>query len=283
MRKRYPAVAGSFYESSRDRLLRRIEWAYTHPLGVGKLPVVAEKRDPRSRLFIAPHAGYMYSGPVASHTYYRIAGGGTPQVAIIAGPNHTGMGSLVATSLNYVWETPLGSLEVDNEFAKEIIRESSYLDDDISAHYMEHSVEVQLPFLQHLFGDYIKIVPIVIMLQKPDVAKDLAKAIVKAHEKTGRDFIYIASSDWTHYESYEEAYAKDSEALKFVQNLDLEGFYSYIERVGHTACGPGPVMIFIELARLMGFTRAEVLKYATSGDVTGERDMVVGYASVTAV
>ncbi|MEZ0290443.1 MAG: AmmeMemoRadiSam system protein B [Sulfolobales archaeon] len=283
MKKRYPAVAGSFYDGSRDRLLKRIEWAYTHPLGVGRLPSVSETRDPRVKLFIAPHAGYVYSGPIASHTYYRIASGGRPQTAIIAGPNHTGMGSLVATTLNAVWETPLGSLEVDSEFAREIMRESSYLDDDMTAHYMEHSVEVQLPFLQHLFGEDIKIIPIVIMLQRPEVARDLAKAIVSAANKLNRDFIYVASSDWTHYEPYDTAYKKDLQALEYVKKLDLEGFYGYIEKTDHTVCGPGPVMLFIELARLLSFTKAEVLKYATSGDVTGEKDAVVGYAAVTAV
>ncbi|MGC9009179.1 MAG: AmmeMemoRadiSam system protein B [Sulfolobales archaeon] len=283
MRKRYPAVAGTFYEASKDKLIQRIEWAFKHPIGVGRLPETSQIRDSRVKLFISPHAGYMYSGPVASHTYYRIAQGGLPETVIIAGPNHTGMGSLVATTLDVVWSTPLGDLEVDKEFAKEIMRNSSYLDDDLTAHYSEHSIEVQLPFLQYIFGNRFKIIPIVIMLQRPEVARDLAQAIIRASEKLGRDFIYIASTDWTHYEPHEIAYKKDNEALKYVENLDTEGFYSYLERTNHTACGPGPTMIFIELAKLLRFQKAIVLKYATSGDVTGEKDWVVGYASVTAV
>lgn len=283
MRRRYPAVAGAFYDASKEKLVQRIEWAFKHPIGVGRLPEVSANRDVRIKLFIAPHAGYMYSGPVASHTYYRAAQGGVPQTIIIAGPNHTGMGSLVATTLDTIWQTPLGELQVDTEFAREIMRNSSYLDDDLTAHYSEHSVEVQLPFLQYIYGDRFKIVPIVIMLQRPEVAKDLAKAIVSASEKLGRDFIYIASTDWTHYEPHEVAYKKDLEALKYVENLDTEGFYKYLERTDHTACGPGPTMIFIELARLLKFEKALVLKYATSGDVTGEKSWVVGYASVTAI
>lgn len=282
MRKRYPVAAGTFYEASREGLLKRIEWAFRHPIGVGTVPSVSTSRDPRARLFIAPHAGYIYSGPVASHTYYRIALGGNPGTFIIAGPNHTGMGSLVATTLDVVWETPLGPVEVDREFAREIMRNSSYLDDDLSAHYNEHSVEVQIPFLQYLFGQSFRIVPIVIMLQKPEVSRDLARAILRASERLGRDFVYIASTDWTHYEPHDIAYKKDMEALGYVERLDLDGFYRYIESTGHTACGPGPTMIFIELARGLGFSRAEILKYATSGDVTGEKDWVVGYASVTA-
>jgi AmmeMemoRadiSam system protein B len=283
MRKRYPAVAGTFYEASKDKLISRIEWAFKHPFGPGDLPKISSSRDPKVKLFISPHAGYIYSGPVASHVYYKIASGGNPGVFIIAGPNHTGMGSLVATTLDVVWETPLGSIEVDREFAREIMRNSNYLDDDLTAHYSEHSVEVQIPFLQYIFGRHFKIIPIVIMLQRPEVAKDLAKAIIEASNRLGRDFVYIASSDWTHYEPHEIAYRKDMEALKYVENLDLENFYKYIESTGHTACGIGPIMLFIELAKRLGFSKGQILKYATSGDVTGEKDWVVGYAAVTAV
>lgn len=282
MRKRRPAVAGYFYEAEREKLLERIEWAYRHRLGPGDLPRPSSSRDPSARLFIAPHAGYMYSGPVASHTYHRIALSGNPGVFVIAGPNHSGMGSLVATTIEQVWSTPLGEVEVDTELAKAIARSSRYLDIDDTPHEGEHSIEVQIPFLQHLFGGSFKIVPIALALQTPDVARDLARAIAKASQELGRDLVFIASTDWTHYEPHERAVEKDLEALDHVKRLDLEGFHRYLVERNLTACGPGPTMIFIELARIWGYRGARILKYATSGDVTGERSWVVGYASAVA-
>lgn len=282
MRRRYPAVAGYFYEASREDLVRRIEWSYQHQLGVGRLPVRGSQRDRSRRLFIAPHAGYMYSGPVASHTYYNISLAGNPGVFIIAGPNHSGLGSLVATVIDYVWETPLGEVEVDSELAKAIVRNSSYLDIDDIPHESEHSIEVQIPFLQHIFGNDFKIVPIAMAMQTLEAARDLANAIARAVETLGRDVIYIASTDWTHYEPHDIAVKKDQEALSYVENLDPEGFYRYIEEMNVTACGPGPTMVFMYLARLWGYRRARILKYATSGDVTGEKSWVVGYASAMA-
>ncbi|GAY24866.1 AmmeMemoRadiSam system protein B [Desulfurococcaceae archaeon AG1] len=282
-RRRYPAVAGYFYEADREQLIKRIEWSYNHPLGVGKLPVRDAPRDRRARLFIAPHAGYMYSGPVASHTYYHISLSGNPGTFIIAGPNHSGIGSMVATVIDYIWETPLGEVEVDSELAKAIARNSSFLDIDDIPHENEHSIEVQIPFLQHIFGSSFKIVPIAMAMQTIEAARDLANAIAKAVETLGRDVIYIASTDWSHYEPHEPTVKKDLEALSYVERLDPEGFYRYIIERNVTACGPGPTMVFIYLAKIWGYKRARIFKYATSGDVTGEKAWVVGYASATAV
>ncbi len=285
MKIRHPAVAGYFYESDRNDLVKRIEWCFLHPIGIGKLPAREGSVEEGyvSSVFLAPHAGYMYSGPVASHTYYNVYLSGAPETIVIAGPNHTGMGSLVATMIDASWETPLGRVEVDSELAREIVRESSYLDINDEAHMNEHSVEVQLPFLQYLFGDRFRFVPIVLMIQNPAVSEDLAKAIYNAANKLGRGIIYIASSDWTHYEPHDSAVKKDLSALEYVAKMDPESFYSYIEANNVTACGPGPVMIMMYLAKLMGYSKIKILKYATSGDVTGDKSWVVGYASAVAV
>jgi len=283
LKRRYPAVAGYFYEDRKEDLIRRIEWCYLHPLGVGKLPIRGAQRDRSKRLFIAPHAGYMYSGPVASHTYYHISEAGNPGVFIIAGPNHSGLGSLVATVVDYVWETPLGEVEIDSELAKAIARNSSYLDIDDIPHKSEHSIEVQIPFLQHIFGNNFKIVPIAMAMQTIEVARDIANAIAKAVETLGRDVIYIASTDWNHYEPHEISVKKDLGALSYVEKLDAEGFYRYIVENYVSACGPGPTMVFIYLAKIWGYRGAKILKYATSGDVTGEKSWVVGYASSIAI
>ncbi|MEB2835732.1 MAG: AmmeMemoRadiSam system protein B [Desulfurococcales archaeon] len=278
--RRRPAVAGYFYPADPEELRRAIEEAFTHPLGPGGIPEVSGARRRESIGFVVPHAGYMYSGPVAAHAYYRLALEGAPETVVIAGPNHTGMGSLVSIYHEGVWETPLGEVEVDSEFAKAMIANSRFLDPDDKAHIYEHSVEVQVPFLQYLFGGRFKIVPIVVWHQSPEVSEDIAKAVASAARETGRDYVFIASSDFTHYESHESAVRKDSIALDAIKRLDPEGLFAVIEKYNITMCGPGPVAALLYLGRMAGSPGAEVLKYATSGDVTGDKSSVVGYAAV---
>jgi len=278
--RRRPAVAGYFYPADPDALRRAIEEAFTHPLGPGEVPEASPVRRRESLGFVAPHAGYMYSGPVAAHVYYRLALEGPPETVVIAGPNHTGRGSLVSIYHEGVWETPLGEVEIDSEFAKAMIASSRFLDPDDKAHLYEHSVEVQVPFLQYVFGDRFRIVPIVIWHQTLEVAEDLARAIMRAAEATGRDYVYIASSDFTHYEPHEVAVERDSIALEAIRRIDPEGLFASIEKYDITMCGPGPVAALLYLARLNGVAEAEVLKHATSGDVTGDKSSVVGYAAI---
>jgi AmmeMemoRadiSam system protein B len=225
----------------------------------------------------------MYSGPVASHTYYHISESENLGVFIIAGPNHSGLDSLVATVVDYIWETPLGEIEINSGLAKAIARNSSYLDIDDIPHESEHSIEVHIPFLHHIFGNSFKIVPIAMAMQTIEVARDIASAIARAVEDLGRDVIYIASTDWTHYEPHEISVKKDLGALEYVKKLDVEGFYRYIVENNVSACGPGPTMVFIYLAKIWRYREARILKYAASGDVTGERSWVVGYTSSMAI
>ena len=276
---RYPAVAGYFYESDPQRLIKQIEWAFRHSLGPRSLPQVSTMRNKESIGFVSPHAGYIYSGPIAAHVYHRLAREGKPDVFVIAGPNHTGRGSAVSVMTEGIWITPLGEIPIDSEFAKAIVRESEYASPDIEAHLEEHSVEVQIPFLQYLFKN-IKIVPIILMLQTPRVAKDLAKAIESAAEKLGKDYVFIASSDFTHYEMHEIAIKKDSLAIERIVNIDPEGLYNVIEKYNISMCGPGPVMTLLYIAKEKGVKKAEKLAYATSGDVSGDKSLVVGYASI---
>jgi len=278
--KRRPAVAGYFYPADPDELREMIEWAFKHPLGPGGLPGEVGSLGRASVGFVAPHAGYMYSGPVAAHAYYRLALEGPPETVVIAGPNHTGMGSLVSVYKEGVWETPLGEVEVDSEFVKAMVANSRFLDPDEKAHIYEHSVEVHVPFLQYLFGDRFKIVPIVVWHQTPEVAEDIARAVAKAAEELGRDVVFIASSDFTHYESHESASKKDSIAIEAIKRLDPEGLFAVIEKYNISMCGPAPVAALLYLGRIRGSTHAELLKYATSGDVTGDKSSVVGYAAI---
>ncbi len=279
MKIRYPAVAGYFYELDPQSLRKQIENVFLHPLGPRRLPTVSSIRKKASIGYVSPHAGYIYSGPIAAHSYYMLAEEGKPDTIVIAGPNHTGLGVGVSVMVEGIWKTPLGDAIIDTELAKMIIKNSEYAAPDELAHLEEHSVEVQIPFLQYLFGR-VNIVPIVLMLQTPSVAKDLAEAIYEASEKLGRDIVFIASTDFSHYEPHEVAYKKDRLALERILNVDPEGLYEVVNRNNISMCGPGPVMVLLYLAKIYGVTKAELLKYATSGDVTGDRSLVVGYASV---
>lgn len=277
---RFPVVAGYFYPSEPERLRKLIEWSFKHPLGAGEIPQVSPTRRKETLGYVSPHAGYIYSGPVASHVYYNLALDGKPETIIIIGTNHTGMGSLVSVYPAGKWVTPLGEIEIDAELARDIVNNSDLAELDIYAHIEEHSVEVQLPFIQYLFGRSVKIVPIVLGLHTPDVARDLSKAIYETIQSTGRDAIIIASSDFNHYDPHDITVAKDKKALDRILALDTDGFYKVILEEHVTICGPGGIMTLIELAKLCGKGKAELLKYATSGDVSGDKSTVVGYAAV---
>ncbi len=279
MKIRYPVVAGYFYERDPELLKNQIKESFLHFLGPGSLPTTSDVRNKLSIGFVSPHAGYMYSGPIAAHAYYALAREGKPDTIVIAGPNHTGLGVGVSVMVEGIWKTPLGDAPIDSELAKAIVKFSEYAAPDELAHLEEHSVEVQIPFLQYIFGD-IRIVPIVLMLQTPSIAKDLAEAVYNASEKLNRDIVFIASTDFSHYVPHEIAYKRDSLAIERILDIDPEGLYNVIEKYDISMCGPGPVMTLLYLARIYGVTRAELLKYATSGDVTGDKSLVVGYASI---
>ncbi len=280
VRRRPPAVAGQFYEADPEALKHRIGWCFKHPLGPGKLPKPSARRVKESKAFMVPHAGYVFSGPVAAHAYLRIAEEGKPETFVIIGPNHTGLGSPVAVYPEGVWETPLGEVPVDADLASEVLRNSRFARADASAHDSEHSIEVQLPFLQYLFGNTFAIVPIAMLYQTPKVAEDVANALVKAVDALRRDIIIITSSDMSHYEPHEVAVRKDRMALDRILKLDPDGLYDVVLKKNITMCGVGPVMTALRASLAWGASSAELLKYATSGDVTGEKSWVVGYATV---
>lgn len=278
MSLRRPVVSGYFYEDKKEALVKRVEWSYMHGLGPGALPRTSEVRVKESLGFIAPHAGYIYSGPVAAHSYARIAAEGKPEVFVILGPNHTGLGEAVSVWDEGPWETPLGRVEVDTGLARNILKNSRYARPDKLAHYEEHSIEVQLPFLQHLFKD-VKIVPITVMYQVSEVAKDLAIAISKSVAEMNRDVVIISTTDLSHYEPYENAVEKDRLVLDKIKALDPEGLFEVVTRRNISMCGVAPVMTLLYYANLNKSSGAEILKYATSGDTSGDKSFVVGYAA----
>ncbi len=278
MKIRYPAVAGSWYAGAPNSLRSQIEELFTHKLGPGSLPSVI-KEDPRSIVgLVVPHAGYIASGPIAAHAYHHLAKDGKPDVIVIFGPNHTGHGSALSIMNDGAWRTPLGDVEVDTETANKILRSSSIIDVDDSAHVYEHSIELQLPFLQYLYGSEFKFVPICFMMQDLESSHEVGKAVAAALK--GKNGLVIASSDMTHYEPQARAEKKDRIAIDAALEMDEERYYNTVESYGISTCGCGPVIAAITAAKELGAKKSELLCYSTSGDVLGDRSAVVGYASI---
>lgn len=275
---RRPTQAGAFYEADAEALRAQIANCFLHRLGPGKLPKVNEKGQRAIIGLVCPHAGYMYSGPVAANAYYELAADGKPDTVLILGPNHTGYGSGIAVMNDGFWRTPLGDVEIDGEAADEIVREARIVDVDETAHRFEHSIEVQLPFLQYLYGNDFRFVPVCFQMQDLASAEEVGNALVEV--MNARNAVVIASSDMTHYEPQKTAAAKDLNALKAVEDMDAKRFYSIIEAQNVTACGYGPIAAIVTAAKGLMAKQAKLLRYQTSGDITGDHSSVVGYAAV---
>ena len=273
MQIRNPAVAGMFYAGTAKELEEQIEWCYKHELGPGAIPRVNSKGLREIAAIVVPHAGYYYSGPVAAHAYKELADDGIFDTAVILGPNHTGYGYPVSLWAGASWNTPLGELEVNKELAQRLLGEVIKADE--TAHTHEHSIEVQLPWLQHLYKK-VRIVPISMLAQDIETARAVGKAISQA----GDNLIIIASSDFTHYEPYSVAMERDGSVIEAIVALDEEELYERCENLNCTMCGYGPVASAIVAAKEMKAKKASLLKYATSGDTSGDFSQVVGYGSI---
>jgi hypothetical protein len=265
---RQPAVAGRFYSSKEKVLRKEIEDCFTHAIGPGKVPELAQGRGSIVGA-VVPHAGYMYSGPVAAHVYGAIAEEGFPQTFVIIGPNHHGLGSGVAmTSEDF--STPLGTCEVDRELVKKL---KGWVDEDPLAHLHEHSIEVQMPFLRY-FSEKARFLPIAMAFQDYETSRELGTRLRKACE--GKDVIVLASSDFSHYVPPDFAKKQDRSVIDKILALDPAGVESVVMAKDVSMCGYGPVMAMLEAT---AGKSAQLLKYATSGDVH-PMAKVVGYAGI---
>jgi AmmeMemoRadiSam system protein B len=273
MKIRQPSVSGMFYAGNAKELEEQIEWCYKHELGPGVIPQVNNKGPREVIAIITPHAGYYYSGPVAAHAYKALADDGIFDTAVILGPNHTGYGHPVSLWAGAAWSTPLGEIEIDKELAQRLLGEVIKADED--AHIYEHSIEVQVPWLQYLYKK-VKIVPITMLAQDMETARAVGKAISQA----GNNLIIIASTDFTHYEPHSVAMEKDGSVIEAIIALDEQELYKRCEILNCTMCGYGPVASAIVAAKEMKAQRASLLKYATSGDTSGDFARVVGYGSI---
>ncbi len=283
MKVRRPSVAGVFYPSARDDLINAIKECFLHKLGPNILPEPKAKEKGKGKVVavVCPHAAYVYSGAVAAHSYYYTYLNIQPDVVILLGPNHYGLGSGVASMKEYYWDTPLGRVRVNDSMVDRIVKASGIVDIDDYAHSRDHCLEVQLPMLQYINAYEFTIVPIVLWMQDKETAVELGNALAEViKDSDGIDILLIASSDLTHYEPYEQAYRKDNELIKAIEALDLNRYYTVLERLDVSACGYGAIASVIAACKALGFSRGRLLKYATSGDVTGDKGSVVGYPSI---
>ena len=270
---RKPVVAGQFYPGTKNELEEMIDYCIQHKFGPGN----QIQNDERIYGVISPHAGYVYSGPTACHSYKAISSK-NPELVIILGPNHFGVGKDVATMVDAQWETPLGLVEVDSEAAREIANNSKYIEIDEFSHSRDHSLEVQIPMLQSIFSQKFKILPIILRDQSLEMAKDVGKAVAEIAKS--RNAMIVASSDFTHYEENSFAHSQDKALIEPILQMDVEKFYSVLMEKRVTACGYGAMASVMIACKNLGASKGELLSYTTSGDVMGDTSSVVGYGAI---
>jgi AmmeMemoRadiSam system protein B len=264
---RHPAVAGRFYPRDGESLRQEVR-AY--------LSQTSEQEQVRALGCIAPHAGYMYSGHVAGAVF---AGLEIPQLCLVLCPNHTGVGRALAIVSEGSWETPLGEVPIDCAFAAALKQRCSLLHEDSSAHRSEHAAEVELPFLQ-IRQPQLRFVPIALGTGQFEALEQLGNAIADVIAAHRDPVLIVASSDMNHYESDAITRVKDHSAIAPILALDARALYNVVTHQHISMCGFGPAVVMLTAARKLGAKSAELVKYATSGDISGDLDMVVGYAGI---
>ncbi len=271
---RQPAVAGHFYKGTKEALKRQVE------------EFIVSSEKVRAFGVLSPHAGLMYSGAVAGAVYSSIE---LPDTFVLIGPNHTGLGAPVSIMCEGRWETPLGAVEIDAQLARSILSRSPRMREDSLAHLREHSLEVQLPFIQYLKKSF-KIVPIQMLDTRLETCLEVGRAVGEAIAECGteghsalpnsRPPLIVASSDMSHYERADSAKQKDFEAIRNILDLDPEGLYATVKNHGITMCGYGPAVVMLAACKVLGASEAKLVKYANSGEVSGDYEQVVGYAGI---
>lgn len=289
---RKATVAGMFYESSAEKLQDQITWCFTHKIGPGFLP--KEKKTDQDLLgIIVPHAGLACSGPFAAHAYSALVEHGLPEICILLGPNHSGMGPKVALDPSGEWETPLGPLLIDEPLCRTLISSGVTADPRI-LHQQENSLEVQLPFIKFLCDKLQKtctIVPIVLTQQDKPSSVHLGKTLFRILSEEKRNIALIASSDFSH-EGYsygrfpppgltadDVARQQDKYALDAIQDKNPDILFDHIQNHQISMCGFGPVMSLLTVAQQFPDSSVELLKYGTSSDTCSDKNSCVGYGS----
>lgn len=264
---RHPAVAGRFYPRD-PKVLRQDIRRY--------LQESAQTKPTRALGCLAPHAGYMYSGHVAGAVFGALE---VPELCLVLCPNHTGIGRPLAIISEGYWETPLGDIPIESGFAAALKQSCSLLEEDSSAHRTEHAAEVELPFLQYIQPN-LKFVPIALGTSQFETLEELGSAIADVIAAQTTQVLIVASSDMNHYESDAITRVKDQSAIEPMLRLDARALYDAVTQQHVSMCGFGPAVAMLTATKKLGATGAELVKYATSGDVSGDRDLVVGYAGI---
>lgn len=283
---RKPIVAGQFYEASFEDLDRQIKECFESKFGPGALPT--KRTDNRLLGIVSPHAGYAFSGPGAAWAFKEIAESRFPDLFILLGLSHSGFPSCISLE---DWETPFGIVKNDKEFGK--VLESKGIKVNEEAHQNEHSIEVQLPFLQFVNKDRLNDIKVCPIIASEDLLyREMAEKIADALKETKKEAVIVASSDFTHYGfSYgyapfttnikENMYKLDREAIEQILNLSPSQFLNYIDKTNATICGKYPIAACVEVCKLLGAKKASLLHYYTSGDITGDYGSAVGYSAIS--
>ncbi len=265
--ERAPAVAGLFYPADSGSLRRTVLECLGEPSTATVKPVAV----------LVPHAGYRYSGRTAGRVYGAMT---VPPSVILLGPNHTGMGRPASVWVEGDWLTPLGRVPVETDMAAALVAAHDHLEADTLAHAREHSLEVQVPFLQVLRPD-VRIVPIVLADCGCPQLLEMGRVLAEQIRRSDRDWLILISSDMTHFESREVARRQDRYALDRLEDLDAAGLYDTVRRRGISMCGVVPAVVGLAAATALGAGRGRLLDYSCSGDVTGDDSDVVAYAGLT--
>ncbi|MCV0401035.1 MAG: MEMO1 family protein [Nitrosopumilus sp.] len=271
---REPVVAGQFYPDKKEDLENMIQYCLEHKYGPGRKSKLS---DEKIYGIVCPHAGYVYSGPTACHSYKAISSQ-NPELAIIIGPNHFGVGKDAATMTDAQWHTPLGEVQVDSESARQVAEISEFIEIDEYSHSQDHSLEVQIPMLQEILSNEFQILPIILRVQDMKMAMDVGNAVYEIAKK--KNAIIIASSDFTHYEENSFAHQQDKALIEPILAMDVKKFYQVLYERRVTACGYGAMASAMIACKKLGATKGELLSYATSGDVSGDTESVVGYGAI---
>ena len=267
MSVRPPAVAGMFYEGSPDALRRQVDECFA-----GNPPATKQKFIGA----VVPHAGLMYSGHVAAAFY---AAADLPKRFIILCPNHTGFGHYAAINREGAWRTPLGDCAIDTPLADALMSRTKLLQVDAAAHAREHSLEVQLPFLQRLLPSF-RFVPICLATHRLDLTEEIGNAVAEVVKGESEPVGILASSDLNHYEDQESTIRKDNLAIEEVVARKPKELWRVVDEFDVSMCGFIPTTAMLVAANRLGATKATLLKHATSGDINGDYRRVVGYASI---
>jgi len=263
-----------FYESVPEMLLKQIRTCFE--LENLKLN---HKSKTQAKVVISPHAGYLYSGRVAAHSFSALAGESKRDTFVLIGPNHGRGNGHVVVSASSQWLTPLGSANINASFSNYLAENFDIISANEQQHSIEHSLEVQIPFLQYCFKDF-NFVALLLNDQSIEVSTELAGILHKVSKDLKVNLQVIASSDFSHFVPKQVAEKKDIEAINYLLDFKTNEFYDYVLQNNVTACGVGPMVTACEFARLDGAKKSKLLKYSTSAQVTQDESNVVGYASI---